>query len=127
MNLNKIIRNSTYSVSKDLYSIAKVSKRNETDNYFFISVDEIEITVIYNQRNKIKNILDEKNNYKLIGINVAIPFYSPGFIAKITKNLAKHSISVLVVSTFSRDYFIVHKSDLKQAIKVLNKLGIKQT
>lgn len=127
MNLNEIICNSTYSVSKDLYSIAKVSKRSETNNYFFVSVDDIEITVIYNQRNKIKNILDEKNNYKLIGINVAIPFYSPGFIAEITKNLAKHSISVLVISTFSRDYFIVHKNDLKQAIKVLNKLGIKQT
>ena len=72
-------------------------------------------------------VIEAKNNYKLIAINVAVPFYSPGFIATISNSLAQNCIPVLVVSTYSKDYFIVQEKDYWGAIYELKKLGIKES
>lgn len=74
-----------------------------------------------------KGIIDEKKNYKLIAVNVAVPFCAPGFIATISQQLAKKNISVLVVSTYSRDYFIVSTVNLNDSIIEMNKLGMKES
>ena len=105
MQLNKILYNSTYEVVDGLYSVAKIEKNFQCSEIFMVS----------------------KNNYKLIAINVAVPFYSPGFIATISNSLAQNCIPVLVVSTYSKDYFIVQEKDYWGAIYELKKLGIKES
>ena len=70
--------------------------------------------------------MEIKKDYHLIGINVACPFYSPGFIAAISGKMALRDIPVLVVSTFSKDYFIIQGKDMDNAVLVLADLGIKR-
>lgn len=126
MNLNEILSSSTYNLLPDLYSVAKIDSDFKCSDIFMVSRDDIEATAIYKEGTASKGIKEEKTGYRLIGINVAIPFYSPGFIATITQRLASKLISVLVVSTYSRDYFIVSSTNINQAIAELKNLGIKE-
>lgn len=126
MNLTEILDHSTYKLLPDLYSIAKINSDFEISDAFMISQDDAEVTAIYKEGVVFGGVIEEKKHYRLIAVNVAIPFYSPGFIATITQALAAKSISVLVVSTYSRDYFIVSSKDICQAIDEIRKLGIKE-
>lgn len=126
MNLTEILNHSTYRVLPDLYSIAKINSDFATDKAFMVSQDEVETTAIYKEGVARKGIIEEKKDYRLIAMNVAIPFYSPGFIASIAQALAAKRISVLVVSTYSRDYFIVSSKDISQTIDEIHKLGIRE-
>ena len=126
MELREILQNSKFIVSENLYSVAQVTEECDFTKCFLVSRDEIEITVIYKQNISIGGVLEEKRNYVLIGINVAVPFYAAGFIATIGQCLAKQNIPILVVSTYSRDYFLVSNSDLKNTIITLKTLGLEQ-
>ncbi|MFN8553807.1 MAG: ACT domain-containing protein [Candidatus Obscuribacterales bacterium] len=57
--------------------------------------------------NSLQLIERNKDVYKLIALNVSVPFYSVGFIATVCDALASAGMNVLVVSTFSRDYIMV--------------------
>lgn len=126
MELREVLQKSTFIVSKNLYSVAQVTEKCDFSKCFLVSRDEIETTVIYNQSIPLCGILEEKRNYTRIGINVAIPFYAPGFIATIGQCLAKLNIPILVVSTYSRDYFFVTSSNLETTIITLKTLGLQQ-
>lgn len=127
MDLQSIIEHSTYTVLPDLYSVAKVNSEFDCDGVFMLSHDDIESTAIYKKGTAYKGVIEEKQDYKLIAVNVAIPFYAPGFIASISKCVANKGISVLVVSTYSRDYFIIASKDIKTALHEIEKLGIKES
>lgn len=124
MTLEEILSSSTYQVSKEQFSVAKVDSTCPFEKCFLVTKDEIETTVIYNQEQSINGILEEKRDYVLIAINVALPFYAPGFIAAVSSALAEKGISVLVVSTYSRDYFLVHKSNEDSAVSILDGLHL---
>lgn len=126
MELKKIICNSTYEVLSGIYSIAKVNSDFKCNDIFMVSRDSLECTAIYKMGTALKGIIEEKRNYKLIAVNVAVPFYAPGFIATISQQLAQKNISVLVVSTYSRDYFIVSTVNLDETVIEIEKLGIKR-
>ena len=126
MELHDVLNNSTYCVSRGLYSVAKVDQSFSCKGCFLVTCDELETTAIFEQSQFHDGIIEEKRNYVLIGINVAIPFYAPGFIATISAALAKEGISILVVSTYSRDYFLVSNQDLHLTKRVLNQLGLMQ-
>jgi len=127
MLLKEVLCNSTYSILEGLYSVAKIQKNFSCTEIFMVSLDSLEATAIYKEGTAQAGVIEEKKGYKLIGINVAVPFYSPGFIATISKSLAERNISVLVVSTYSRDYFIVSEKDVPDALCELRKLGIKES
>lgn len=126
MNLKEILENSTYTIFPDMYSVAKVSSEFECKNVFTISKDSLETTAIYKMGTASTGIIEEKQNYKLIAVNVAVPFYAPGFIATISSSMADRGIAVLVVSTYSRDYFIVASKDIRVAMCEMEKIGLKE-
>lgn len=126
MSLDDVLKNSSYNILEGLYSMAKVGKSFNYDDCFLITRDEIESTVIYEQSKHCEGIIEEKRDYLLIGINVAVPFNSPGFIAKISSAFASRGISVLVISTYSRDYFMVNNQFTKEVNIILDELGIKK-
>lgn len=126
MSLEEIIYNSTFKVLPDSYCVAKINADFESSGIFMVSLDDIEATAIYKEGTAKKGVFEEKSGYRLIAVDVAIPFYAPGFIASITQRLGEKSISVLVVSTYSRDYFIVASKHIHQAINELQSLGIKE-
>ena len=123
--LKKIIKDSSFVIEEGTYSVAKIKGNLKPDNCFMVTVDKLEMTAIYRSDISISNVIEKKDEYVLIGIDVSIPFYSVGFIAEVTNCLAKEGINVLVVSTFSRDYFLVNNKYKEISRKVLVKLGMK--
>lgn len=126
MELKDILCNSSYEILPGIYNVAKVNSDFKCDNIFMVTRDSLECTAIYKMGTAYKGIIEEKKHYNLIAVNVSVPFYAPGFIATISGQLSKKNISVLVVSTYSRDYFIVSTVNLDEAIIEIEKLGIKR-
>lgn len=124
-NLEKIIKSSTYAVSKGRYVYAKVSKLPIKGKHFMISTDSDEITVVTEERNlKYLDLMERnKENYALIALNVSLPFYSVGFLASVSNEIAKKEMDVLIVSTYSKDYIMVKEENLTKTLYILKELG----
>lgn len=122
--LQEIIKSSTFETQDGIYFYCKVAGKPSGD-HFLISQDKDEITVVTTE-DKIKDLdLLQKNKetYKLIALNVSVPFYSVGFLAAVTDSIAKEGMNLLVVSTYSKDYILVKEEMLKKATEVLHNLG----
>jgi len=91
-----------------------------------ISIDKLETTVIFRSETIIEQIIERKDNYTLIGIDVSLPFYAVGFIAEITKYFAKEGIAVLVISTYSRDYILVNVVNREKSRNILLSIGMRE-
>lgn len=122
--LEKIIKDSSFVIESGTYTIAKIAGNIKTENCFLVTKDKLETTVIYKSEDNINNIIDKKDNYALIGIDVSVPFYSVGFIAEVTGRLAKENINVLVVSTFSRDYVLINNEHREDSRRILIEMGM---
>ena len=125
--LKKIIKDSSFVIESGTYTIAKIVGNIKTENCFLVTKDKLETTVIYKSEDNninIINIIDKKDNYALIGIDVSVPFYSVGFIAEVTGRLAKKNINVLVVSTFSRDYVLINNEHREESRRILIEMGM---
>lgn len=122
--LKKIINDSSFVIESGTYTIAKIIGDIKIENYFLVTKDKLETTVIYKSEDNINNIIDKKDNYALIGIDVSVPFYSVGFIAEVTGRLAKEDINVLVVSTFSRDYVLINNERREDGRRILIEMGM---
>jgi len=126
MDINKVIRSSSFFIEEELYSIAKVSGNIDTDKCFMLTSDNIEKTVIFSQNVKLENITEQRNDFNLIGIDVSLPFEAFGFLSSITHSLAKNKIPVLVISTFSRDYLLVKNISIDMAKNALLEIGLEE-
>lgn len=126
MLLKDVLENSTYNIYQELYAMAKVNTIPPTNNIFMITKDELETTIVYKQSCHLDHyIIEEKKGYRLIALNVAIPFNAPGFIATISTQIANNNIPVLVISTYSRDYFMVQDNHIDEVKIILKRLGLR--
>jgi len=127
--LERIIKNSTFTLIDGNYVYAKVSKVPTKGKHFMISKDNDEITVVTESKNlKFLDIMERnKDNYSLISLNVSIPFYSVGFLAAISGQIAKNGMNILIISTYSKDYVMVRKEHTKKAMATLKGLGLSKT
>jgi hypothetical protein len=126
--IKKIINESTFKIEDGIFIYAKVSKITNTENHFMITKDKDEITVVTKEENLSKLNLLEKNKdfYRLIALNVSIPFYSVGFLAAVSQAFAKENMNILIVSTYSKDYILIMDDRIESAKLVLLKLGFKE-
>lgn len=124
--LVKIIKDSTYNIEDGVFVYCKVSSVDNMDQHLMISQDKDEITIVTKQENLNNLNLIEKNKdfYKLIALNVSVPFYSVGFLAAVTRAIADSGNNILVISTYSKDYILVREGSLKECEKALIKLGL---
>lgn len=122
------IAQSNFEVQAGNYIYAKVSSVASDDSHFLISRDADEITVVTTEdRLDSLQLLDRnKDLYRLIALNVSVPFYSVGFIATVCDALASAGLNVLVVSTFSRDYIMVKADFIERATAILLSLGFEE-
>ena len=127
--IEKIIRESTFKVEKGRFAYAKVLKTPDAENHFMVSKDADEITVVTKEENLSKLTLVERNRdfYRLIALNVSIPFYSVGFLATVSQAIAKEGVNILIVSTYSKDYILVKDDMIENARSVLSKLGFQES
>ena len=93
-----------------------------------VSRDEDETTAVFEQSKKYKfEILEEnKDSRKLIEVAVSVPFYSVGFLATISQAIAGKGMSILIVSTYSKDYILIVSQKLEVAKIALTELGLKE-
>lgn len=124
--LKQIILQSSFEVQDGVYIYTKVSSKPNTD-HFLVTQDKDEITVVTTEDKLGELDLIEKNkdSYKLIALNVSVPFYSVGFLAAISEAIANANMNILIVSTYSKDYIMVKEEKLEEVKKVLLDLGFK--
>lgn len=117
---------SSFTVLPGKYIYTKVSKKPSNDNHFMVTQDQDEITVVTLEENLSKLDITEKNqhNWKLISLNLAIPFMS-GTLAAINTACAEKELNNLIVSTYSKDYIFVREDQLVAIKNVLSSLGFK--
>src|SRR3989344_5867979 len=127
--IEKIIKESTFRVEEGRFVYAKVSKAQSIEDHFMVSKDANEITVVTEEENLSELTLVERNKdfYRLIALNVSIPFYAVGFLATVSQAIAKEGMNILIVSTYSKDYILVKDDKVENARLVLLKLGFQET
>ncbi len=119
------ISKSNFQLQPGNYIYAKVSAVEDCAGHFFVSRDADEITVVTTEDKLASLQLIERNKdlYRLIALNVSVPFYSVGFLATVCDAFANHGMNVLVISTYSKDYVLVRADLIDDGIKALTTLG----
>ncbi len=127
--IDKIIKESTFRVEEGRFVYAKVSKDPIVKNHFMVSKDANEITVVTKEKNLSELTLIECNKdfYRLIALNVSVPFYSVGFLATVSQAIAKEGMNILIVSAYSKDYILVKDDKIENVRSVLLKLGFQES
>jgi len=123
--LDDVVRSSRVIVHDGRYAYLKIYDKNiSIGNHFLVSQDADEVTIITEEKN-ISGVLYEQDTkwFKLIEIQVSMPFVAKGFLAKVTKTIAEQGLNVLVVSTYSKDYFLVREETYESAINALQTAG----
>lgn len=91
---------------------------------FMIFNDKFETTLLLDEidfetiRYAIREAKTERN-FRLLTFEIVLDFTVVGFLAEISRILAEADISIVAVSSFSRDHFLVKQDDLAKALKVL--------
>ncbi len=114
------------SIPKGNLNLVKENIKNLDNEFFSVINEKDEITLILSKQNwkKISNDFKEvkiEKDYKVITFDINLNLNIVGYLAQITKLLAKNNISILAVSTYLKDHILVRNKDLDKSIKALNK------
>jgi hypothetical protein len=122
------ISRSSFHIESGDYIYAQVATL-PSGKHFLLSQDATEITVVttLEQLAELDLIERNKDNYRLIRLDVDVPFYSVGFLATVCDALAAVDMNVLVVSTYSKDYVLVRSDLLETAERALLGVGFKRS
>lgn len=125
--LQKIIRTSTFHIEPGTWVYTKV-RLVPHNKHFLIAQDNDEITIVTTEDRLTELDLIERNkdNYVLIRVDISVPFYSVGFMAAVTSAIAAKKANILVVSTYSRDYFLVRTEHREIARQTMLELGFQE-
>jgi hypothetical protein len=89
-----------------------------------IARDPDEVTVIVEESAILESrALETDGGYRILEIKVATGFESVGFLATVTRALAEAGVSILVVSTYSKDYVLVKEESVAAGLKALSGIG----
>ncbi|MBI1969210.1 ACT domain-containing protein [Candidatus Woesearchaeota archaeon] len=121
--IKRAIKDSVVLIQQGRYAYLKTKEKSK-NGHFLVTQDKDEVTVIAEESNVPKISYEQIVKwFKLIEIKVSKPFEVVGFLATITKAIADKSITVLIVSTFSKDYLLIREEHLDKAIHALQELG----
>jgi uncharacterized protein len=98
----------------------------KTDAPFMILRDSSEVTLVVEEEDwqRIRHAVRDakvETGYRLVTLDVVLPWNTVGFLARITEILAAVNVSVGVLSSFSRDHLLIKQADLGLALKELGK------
>lgn len=91
---------------------------------FMIFKDRWEVTLVFDEidfgtiRHSIRDAKVERN-FRLLSFDIELKFDIKGFTAQISKILAEDGISILPISSFSREHILIRQDDLAGALKAL--------
>ena len=101
----------------------ELSPRAESN--FFLLRDPFEVTLLLEEsdwramRHAARDARVEAG-FRLVTLDVELPWNVVGFLARVTEILAKEGIAVGALSAFSRDHLLVKQDDLGKALRVLS-------
>ena len=93
---------------------------------FMIFKDKFEVTLLLDEidfgtiRPALQNAKIEKN-FRLLTFDIELDFTVVGFLAEVSRILAEADISIIALSSFSRDHILVKQKDLPKALLALGK------
>ncbi|PIZ50991.1 hypothetical protein COY27_05030 [Candidatus Woesearchaeota archaeon CG_4_10_14_0_2_um_filter_33_13] len=124
--LKEEISNTIVIVHSGRYAYLKSNKSPRVNDYFLVSKDKDEITIVTEEKNisKIEHIKDYKW-FKLIEFKITKPFLCVGFLATVSKIIADKGLNILLVSTFSKDYALINEIDIEEALNAWKEKGFK--
>lgn len=126
MTLDEVIRTSPVILHPGRYAYLKCQElpTESSVQHFMVSRDNDEITIVTSEGNlsSIPHTASE-GWFKLLEFRVSQPFVAKGFLATITKAIADENASILVVSTFSKDYILLRESTYQRAVEALRRIG----
>jgi hypothetical protein len=114
-------------------SFAIIKAKHTHPEAFANITDQYEITVIIDQNKlgnsnypefKLDNLSELEKNWKLLTLDVVFSLNTVGILARISGVLAEKGISIMAISAYSRDHFLIREEDMKKAILALEAIGI---
>ena len=66
---------------------------------------------------------EKEGGWRAIRVGAVLDFSLTGVIISLASPLAEAGISILPISTYETDYFVLRETDLQRAIEVLRKAG----
>jgi hypothetical protein len=91
---------------------------------FMIFRDKYEVTLLLDEidyetvRHAVRDARVQRG-FRLLTFDIVMDFSVVGFLAEVTRILAETGISVVALSSFSRDHILVSQNDLPNALKTL--------
>ncbi|MBU2113373.1 MAG: ACT domain-containing protein, partial [Gammaproteobacteria bacterium] len=124
----QVIAQSDFYVEAEHFYVLQASRVGTPERHRLICHDEKEITVITTaaQLADVDIIARNKEQWRLLVINCAKPFYCVGFLTAISTAMTNAGLDILLTSTFSRDLVFVPQQHIAQAIELLLQLGFHQ-
>lgn len=124
-SLDEVIKHSPLRIMDGRFAVVQMAKNDKSKDFFAMIVDDQEKTLVLEEHSvkKNRNITKLQGWYKLVQVQVSVPFFAVGFLATITNAIAKEGINVLVISTFSFDYLLIAEDDTLAAIASLQEIG----
>ena len=122
--LREVIRGSQAILHEGCYAYLKAASQTNLADHFLVAREGDE-TMVVTQERHVSSVLFEEDVkwFRLIEIQVSLPFLAKGFIAAVTRALADRDLNVLVVSTFSKDYLLIREEGADEALAALRALG----
>lgn len=132
----EFLKNARIEVSPETYSVVALSSAEwelllENPELsprmtvpFLIFKDKWEVTLVLDEEDfaAIRDAVSAsrvEHGFRMLSFDVKLEFNVVGFIARITSILAEAGVSVLPISSFSRDHVLVRQIDLASALKSL--------
>ncbi len=120
-----VINGSDFYLEAEVFYFVDALHVKTPELHRLICRDDKEITVVTNAAGlpdlTIKS--QNKEQWRLLVINCANPFYCVGFLQSISSAMTVAGIDILLVSSFSRDYVFVAAAYVEQAIQILQQIG----
>lgn len=131
-----MLRRSKIEVSPETYAVLSLTENEwarllenpelspRMTSPFMIFKDSWEVTLVLDEtdfqtiRHALRDAKVEKN-FRLLSFDVELPFDIVGFMARVSGILAESEISILPISSFSRDHLLIRQEDLASALKAM--------
>ena len=121
----QIIAQSDFYLEPDAFFVVQASYVRTSELHRLVCRDEKETTVITTEAglSDLDIIAINQEQWRLLVINCANPFYCVGFLTAISTAMTDADIDILLTSTFSRDLVFVPAQDCDRAVALLRQLG----
>ena len=101
----------------------ELSPRAESPFLIFRDSRQVTLLLEENDYQRIRHLVRDakiERGFRLITLDIELPWNVVGYLARVTEILAASGIPVGALSSFSRDHLLIKQDDLGRALRVLS-------